>query len=52
MTTAVKLPNAQKWKSSILPSMEEWLVKTMELAEKAKLTYLIREETISIFMAD
>ena len=52
MITAARLLYAQRWKDSALHTMEEWLVKMMELAEMAKLTSLIREKTITMFTAD
>lgn len=32
--------------------MEEWMVKMMELAEMIKLTFLFRENTASMFIAN
>ena len=52
MITAVRVLYAQRWKDSIIPTMEEWMVKLMELAEMAKLTALIREKTLTNFMAN
>lgn len=36
---AARLLNAQRWKSIEIPTREEWIVKLLELAEMAKLTY-------------
>lgn len=47
MTTAPRLLYAQRWKDSILLTMEEWLVKLTDFADMDKLISLIREKTLS-----
>lgn len=41
----VIIPHVQRWKKTEIATMEEWAVKMVELAEMAKLTCLIWEET-------
>lgn len=43
---AGRLMHWKMWKDTTLFTTEEWLVKTMELVEMAKLIYLIREKEI------
>lgn len=45
MTTAAR--QVQRWKNVQNPTMEEWMVKLMELYEMAKLITLIKEKTSS-----
>lgn len=52
MTTVARLLYAQKRRGLTLSTMEEGLVKMMELAEKSPMTSLIKEMTISTFMTD
>ena len=51
MITAAKLIYAQRWKDAQIPSMEDWMIKLMELAQMAKLTALIRENTVTGFVS-
>lgn len=48
MTTAI----CSKVKMFDTTTMEEWLIKMLELTELAKITSLVREKTIFIFMDD
>lgn len=50
LTTAVTLLYAQKWKGSMLPIMEKWLRKMMELVEMAKLTSFITGGKIYLWL--
>lgn len=43
MITTTRLLCAQKWKDSVMPKTEEWLVKVTDLVEMAKMICLIRE---------
>ena len=52
MITAARLLYAQKWKNETIPTMNEWLMKMMELAAMAKLTALIKEGATTRFMLD
>lgn len=52
MVTAARLLYAQRWKEPISPTMEEWMIKMMELVKMAKLTFFIREKTLRKFMVD
>lgn len=49
MTAAARLLHAQKWKSPILPTIQEWVMKMTTLAQIAKLT--AGEKTLSAFRA-
>lgn len=42
----VRLPSAQRWKNSALPTMVEWQVKLIELAQKDKRISFIRKRTM------
>lgn len=52
MIIVVKLLYTQKWKSSILPTIEEWLMTMLKCKELEKLTFLIREKILTIFIAN
>uniref|UniRef100_A0A8D0KLK4 Reverse transcriptase domain-containing protein n=1 Tax=Salvator merianae TaxID=96440 RepID=A0A8D0KLK4_SALMN len=49
MITAARIVYAQKWKGEILPTVDDWLVKMMELAKMDKLTNLLRIKTVDRF---
>lgn len=42
----------QKLKSSVIATIEKWIMKMMELVEVAKLTSLVREKILSTFIAN
>lgn len=43
--------SAQKWKDLQIPTIEEQIVKLMELIEMVKLTVLIKEKTLTYFIS-
>lgn len=43
MLTVARILYAQRQKDKLIPKMEEWMGKMMELTEMAKLTALIKE---------
>jgi len=45
MITAARLLYAQFWKTQILPTIQEWLLKLMDMAENDKLTCLLKENS-------
>ena len=49
MIMAATLLYAQNWKNEIIPTMDEWKLKILELAAMAKLTVIMRERSTSIF---
>lgn len=50
MIMAAILLFSQKWKSVVTPPRKKWLVKMMEITGMAKLTSLIREKILSVFI--
>ena len=52
MITAARLLYAQKWKNEIIPTVNEWIIKMMELAEMATLTTIIKEGSATKFIVD
>lgn len=42
----------QKWKTLILPTIEEWLVMMIDFAALVKVTSLITEKALSTFIAN
>lgn len=51
MTTVVRLLYAQRWKDFQLTTKEKWMEKLMALTEIAKLTTLIKGETLTSFVS-
>uniref|UniRef100_A0A8D0C1K1 Uncharacterized protein n=1 Tax=Salvator merianae TaxID=96440 RepID=A0A8D0C1K1_SALMN len=49
MVTAARIVYAQKWNGDKIPTVGDWLVKIMELAEMDKLTNLLRNKTVDRF---
>lgn len=50
MITAASLLYTENWKSTKIPIAEEGLLQLLQFAEMAKLTFLIRENPLSIFI--
>lgn len=50
MLTVVIILYTHKWKDPLIPTMEEGMMKAMELAKMAKLIVLIKEKILSSFV--
>ena len=50
MIMAAKQLYAQQWKDPQILTVEDWIVKLMDLSQMAKLTALIREHSVSAFI--
>lgn len=47
MLTVVRILHAQRWKDSLITTVEEWMVKGMELLEIAKINCFIKDNNLS-----
>lgn len=52
MVIVTRLLYANDWKGNEIPTVEDWMIKLIELTEMAKLTSLVRGKTIRTFLTD
>jgi len=52
MVTAARLIYAQNWKTQKIPTIQDWLIKLMDMAESDKLTCLLKENSNLYFLRE